>query len=134
MLLTTHYLEEAQSLANAVTILDQGRVAREGTMKEVLASIPAAIDFTVSTAPEAVDDLGARLTGHCQTQRDAEQTRVAIRIRDLQVDVGNVIDWARERDLRLDGFRSSPASLEDVFLDVADEDQTRSSQDDEHAA
>jgi ABC-2 type transport system ATP-binding protein len=119
VLLTTHYLEEAQSLADTVTILDRGRVAREGTMNEVLASIPATIDFTVTTDPETIDALNGRLAGRCDTERTAAQHRVTIRTGQLQTDVGSVIDWARDHGLRLDGFHSSPASLEDVFLDVA---------------
>lgn len=122
VLLTTHYLEEAQNLADTVTILDRGTIAREGTMEQVLASIPATIDFTVHAASETIRALGDRLTGALRTDSKAMATRIAIRTTDLQGDVGHVIDWARAHTLALDGLRSSPASLEEVFLDVAEGD------------
>lgn len=128
VLLTTHYLEEAQNLADTVTILDRGSVAREGTIEQVLASIPATIDFTVDTAPETIHALGKQLAGTFTTRPAAEHTRIAIRTTDLQGDVGQVIDWARAHVLTIDGLRSSPASLEEVFLDVAEQDDAEQSE------
>ncbi|GAA4282512.1 ABC transporter ATP-binding protein [Brevibacterium daeguense] len=122
VLLTTHYLEEAQSLAETVTILDRGRVAREGPMADVLASIPATIGFTVMAAPETVSELAAQLAGDLDASSAAGGTRVDISTSRLQEDVGRVIDWARGHDLVVDRLRSSPASLEEVFLVVADAD------------
>lgn len=122
VLLTTHYLDEAQSLAETVTILDRGRVAREGPMADVLASIPATIGFTVMAAMKTVSELAAQLDGDLDASAAAGGTRVDIRTSNLQEDVGRVIDWARAHDLAVDGLRSSPASLEEVFLDVAEAD------------
>lgn len=120
VLLTTHYLDEAQSLAETVTILDRGRVAREGPMGQVLATIPATIAFTVTAAIDAVDELAAQLDGDLDAASEAGAMHVRIRTSDLQGDVGRVIDWGRAHGLALDGLRCSPASLEEVFLDVAD--------------
>lgn len=120
VLLTTHYLDEAQSLAETVTILDRGRVAREGPMERVLATIPATISFSVPATGDTVDALATRLDGDLEAASGTGGTHVRIRTSDLQVDVGKVIDWGREHALALDGLRSSPASLEEVFLDVAD--------------
>ncbi len=121
VLLTTHYLEEAQNLAATVTILDQGVVARNGPMTDVLASIPATIDFSLEASPSIVEGLAACLRGDLTVATVADRhVRLSIRTTDLQGDVGRVIDWAREHVLTLKGLSSSPASLEDVFLDVAD--------------
>lgn len=122
VLLTTHYLEEAQNLAETVTILDRGRIAREGSMTQVLASIPATIGFTVTASPKVITELAAKITGTLETSSSAGGERISIRTTDLQEDVGRVIDWARAHALTIDGLRSSPASLEEVFLEVADTD------------
>jgi len=122
VLLTTHYLEEAQQLADTVTILDRGTVAREGSMQQVLASIPATIDFTVNTSSELVGELTGQLTGNLDETPGTSRIHIAIRTSELQGDVGTVTDWARSHDLVIDGFRSSPASLEEVFLEVAQDD------------
>ncbi|MDN5724953.1 MAG: ABC transporter ATP-binding protein [Propionibacteriales bacterium] len=119
VLLTTHYLDEAQSLADTVTILDRGRVAREGTMGQVLSSIPGSIAFTVRAAARTVDALAAQVGGDLTTSPAGSELRVVIRTTDIQDDVGTVIDWTRRHRLVIDGLRSAPASLEEVFLGVA---------------
>ncbi len=45
VLLTTHYLEEAEALADRVTILHAGRIVAEGSPAEVVAALPARITF-----------------------------------------------------------------------------------------
>ena len=120
VLLTTHYLEEAQNLAGTVTILDHGAVARNGTMQEVLASIPATIDFSVRARTEEIRGLSEALVGTLSSSPTGDWSRIDIRTTQLQEDVGNVIDWARRHALRVEGLTSSPASLEEVFLDVAE--------------
>lgn len=119
VLLTTHYLEEAQNLAGTVTILDHGAVARNGTMQEVLASIPATIDFSVGEQTESIRELSEALVGTLSHSTTGAWSRVDIRTTQLQEDVGHVIDWARQHDVRVEGLKSSPASLEEVFLDIA---------------
>ncbi|MFG3421079.1 ABC transporter ATP-binding protein [Micromonospora sp. NPDC048063] len=127
VLLTTHYLDEAQHLAEHVTILDRGRVALEGPMGEVLAAIPAQISFTVSAAAGALAELGGLITGGMHTTAvDEADSRggpgdgvaVTIRTPQLQIDVGVVTDWSRAHNLVLGQLRCAPASLEEVFFDM----------------
>lgn len=137
VLLTTHYLEEAQQLAETVTILDRGAVAREGSMRQVLASIPATIDFTVSTSSEVIGELAEQLSGGLETQPGTDRIRISIRTADLQADVGTVIDWTRRYDVVVDGLHSSSASLEEVFLEVSREEtgaQARSTKEERQRA
>ncbi|MFI5503431.1 ABC transporter ATP-binding protein [Nocardia asteroides] len=47
VLLTTQYLDEAQRLADAITILEAGRVVAAGTPAEILAAVPAGIDLII---------------------------------------------------------------------------------------
>ncbi|MFF2652610.1 ABC transporter ATP-binding protein [Streptomyces sp. NPDC058045] len=116
VLLTTHYLDEAQNLAEQVTILDRGRVAVEGPMTEVLASIPARIDFTAPATDEAVTELAALIRGDLHTTDTGDGIAVTIRTPQLQTDVGAVTDWSRAHELALRQFRCAPASLEEVFF------------------
>lgn len=120
VLLTTHYLEEAQQLADTVTILDQGVVAREGRMETVLDSIPATISFTAPSQPHHLQHLADQLAGSLELTPRPDATAVEVRTPTLQADVGRVIDWARTHRVGLDGLRCAPASLEDVFLAIAD--------------
>ena len=51
MILTTHYMEEAEKLCDQVVIMDNGVILREGTLKEVL------------DGARNLDDLFVSLTG-----------------------------------------------------------------------
>jgi len=50
ILLTTHHLDEAEQLCSRVGIMKAGRIAREGTIAELLALVPAKIIAMVETA------------------------------------------------------------------------------------
>lgn len=128
VLLTTHYLDEAQSLAESVTILDQGKIAVEGPMEKVLSSIPAQISFLVPPQMQIVHDLEVIIDGVVQIRDmeigfdgigSSEKILVTVRTKRLQEDVTIIMDWARTHNMKLDQLRCAPASLEEVFFDMA---------------
>ncbi|MFZ4298285.1 ABC transporter ATP-binding protein [Streptomyces cinereoruber] len=115
VLLTTHYLEEVEALADRLAIMHRGEIVLSGTPAEVTAARPARIRFTL---PEGVPaaQLPLRL-------RAAETDgHVEIRTRDLQEDLAVLLAWAGEGGIRLDGLDARSASLEEAFLDIASRD------------
>ncbi|MEU7037960.1 ABC transporter ATP-binding protein [Streptomyces sp. NPDC046237] len=122
VVLTTHYLEEAESLADRLAIMHQGRIVLSGTPAEVTAARPARIRFTL---PEDMPPGRLPLT----LKAAAEGRRVEIRTRELQHALGELLDWAREAGVQLDGLDARSASLEEAFLEIAsraDESRTDS--------
>jgi len=107
VLLTTHYLEEADALANRVVVIDKGRVIREGT--------PSEIKHAVS---------GRRI--RCVTRLDSEQIRALPSVLSLQSDREAIVIYAEHpeevvrrlllADDSLHGLEISAAPLEDAFL------------------
>ncbi|MFE7551222.1 ABC transporter ATP-binding protein [Streptomyces gardneri] len=112
VLLTTHYLEEAESLADRLAIMHQGRIVLTGTPDEVTAARPARIRFTL---PEGVAP--ARLPLSLMAAADGR--RVEIRTHELQDALGELLGWAREAGVRLDGLDARSATLEEAFLEIA---------------
>ncbi|RKT54044.1 ABC transporter ATP-binding protein [Saccharothrix australiensis] len=110
VLLTTHYLEEAESLAHRLAIMHEGVVAESGALVDVLAAHPARISFDlpdrldVSALPMLSGDVVHVPSG-----------RVDIRTRQLQDDLDVLLSWARRDGLALGRLRAHHASLEDVF-------------------
>ncbi|MET9433689.1 ABC transporter ATP-binding protein [Streptomyces sp. NPDC006551] len=112
VLLTTHYLEEAESLADRLAIMHQGRIVLSGTPAEVTAARPARIRFVLpEDVPAGHLPLGLRAA--------AEGRRVEIRTRELQEALGELLVWAREAGVRLEGLDARSASLEEAFLEIA---------------
>jgi ABC-2 type transport system ATP-binding protein len=117
VLMTTHYMEEAEKLADRIAILDGGRIARSGTMAELVAGLNGTISFVLPgdldprTAPPDLPDLA----GSVELARDGV---VVVTTDQLQRDLSIVRDWAADRDLQLGRLHASESSLDDVFAGV----------------
>jgi len=117
VLLTTHYLDEAEHLADRVGVLSRGVLVAEGTPSELTARQG---DTVVSFSVAGVDlaEMAAVLpAGATRNGQRVEFTSV-----DPTRDVNAVTGWAIERGIRLDALSVSRPTLEDVFLGLADAD------------
>ncbi|MCC5032590.1 ABC transporter ATP-binding protein [Streptomyces sp. WAC 00631] len=116
VLLTTHYLEEAESLADRLAIMRQGRIVVSGSPAEVTASRPSRIRFLL---PDGVapGELPLSLRAAVGDDRWVE-----IRTDGLQESLGVLLRWAGEKGLALDGLDARSASLEEAFLAIARSD------------
>ncbi|WP_405693266.1 ABC transporter ATP-binding protein [Streptomyces sp. NBC_01185] len=112
VLLTTHYLEEAEALADRLAIMHQGRIVTSGTIADVTAARPARIRFGL---PEGVSahQLPPALRGA------TDGRHVDIRTRTLQESLHELLGWARESGVELRGLDARSASLEEAFLEIA---------------
>ncbi|MDQ3273683.1 MAG: hypothetical protein M3Q39_01300 [Actinomycetota bacterium] len=112
VLLTTHYLEEAEALADRLAIMHEGTVAVTGTVTEVVAEQPTRISFDHPDAAPPLPVLSGGRTEH----RPGEPVR--IRTGALQRDLATVLAWAAEHDIELHRLTARNASLDDVFRAV----------------
>lgn len=119
VLLTTHYLEEAEGLADRLAILHEGRIAAAGTPAEVTAAQPSRISFElpqgyfVGDLPP-LDDMG--VCGH-----EVDGRVVRLRTRELQRTATRLLMWADAGAVELGRLDVRPASLEEAFLGIARE-------------
>ncbi|WP_405801959.1 ABC transporter ATP-binding protein [Streptomyces sp. NBC_01506] len=112
VLLTTHYLEEAESLADQLAIMHAGRIEVAGTPAEVTATRPSRIRFRL---PEGTEPGQLPLT----LRAAADGRQIEIRTPELQRDLAELLRWAEELDVHLEGLDARSASLEEAFLDIA---------------
>lgn len=117
VLLTTHYLDEAEHLADRVGVLSRGTLVAEGTPAELTARQgDTVVSFTVvgTDVQQMAGVLPAAATRNGQ--------RVEFTTMDPTRDVHAVTGWAIERGVRLDALSVSRPTLEDVFLGLAEAD------------
>jgi ABC-2 type transport system ATP-binding protein len=107
--LTTHYMDEAQSLAGRVAIIVQGRIVAEGPPDTLRAdSHETRIRFRAPMDQQLPGDLAPRRTGEAIEIVTSDATRALHRL----------TSWALEREVHLEGLSVSQASLEDVYLEL----------------
>ncbi|OIV38674.1 multidrug ABC transporter ATP-binding protein [Mangrovactinospora gilvigrisea] len=116
VVLTTHYLEEAEELADRLAILHRGAIVATGTPAEVAAGLPARVSFELPDGVEpprpSGEDVRVAVAG-------ADGRRVTITTPRLQSTLGEVLAWADGRGLELHGLDARSGSLEEAFLAVA---------------
>jgi ABC-2 type transport system ATP-binding protein len=115
VLLTTHYLDEAEHLADRVGVLSNGTLIAEGTPAELTADRgDTVVSFVLEGAAPA--EIAAALpAGAIVKGQRIEFTSV-----DPTVDVHRVTGWAVSNGARLDALKVARPTLEDVFLGLAD--------------
>lgn len=112
VVLTTHYLDEAESLADRLAIMHGGRIVREGTVAEVVAGHPAHIRATL---PPGAPGLPPGLAAASRSP----EGHVDIRTAALQEDLFTLLAWSREHAIDIASLDARDASLESVFLEIA---------------
>jgi ABC-2 type transport system ATP-binding protein len=110
VLFTTHYLTEAEALADRVAIMHDGKVRVEGALAEVLSSRPARV---TAVLPAGFPALPA-FSGHVVVSG----LELTVETSSLQDDLLTLLSWASSHGVRLDGLNATQASLEAVFLQL----------------
>ena len=117
ILLTTHYMEEAQQLADRVAVIASGRVVAEGP-PATLAGRELGSALVSFRLPDqiAVEDLP--LPAGVDLER--VNGRVAFRTPAPTRDLAPLIAWASERNRELEGLTVTRPSLEDIYLQLTE--------------
>ncbi len=116
VLLTTHYMEEAEVLCRRVAIIDHGKILALGTPRELVDEyVPdRAIELPLSdsVAPSQLETLPA------VTRVDVKDGSAAIHTKDLRESLTAILEESGETAVDLDNLRIQRGTLEDVFLQL----------------
>ena len=114
IVLTTHYLEEAEALADRLAIMHGGHLATTGTLAELVASQHATI---TARLPDDTPRLPSPLEANAA--QDASG-RLIVSTPRLQDDLSELLSWADTNGVHLEGLQAADASLAQVFHRIAD--------------
>ena len=119
ILLTTHYMDEAERLCDELAIMDHGKVIARGTPGSLIASIGAEhlVELSTGDAARAVDLPALR---QVVGVRDAQSENGTIRIQatELHRAVPAVLEELRRQGIPLTELGTHSATLEDVFVSL----------------
>lgn len=114
IVLTTHYMDEAQQLCERVAIMDHGKVIAHGTPRELIASIGVEQVVEFSIAGE-LDLSSVRALPGVRDVRTAAD-RIEMHVTELHSSVPALIAALGRQGLPLTELRTHSATLEDVFV------------------
>ena len=108
IILTTHYMEEAELLCDEIAIMDRGRIIAQGTPRNLLREHFAEVllELPRQELPAAARELPLRLL--------EAGDRIEITTNDLDGTLRQLMD----AEVSLTNLRIRPPNLEDLFLDL----------------
>ena len=121
VLLTTHYMEEAERLCDRVGIVDHGKLIALGTPRELIASLGGQDVIEVSLEKAAaLDESSANTLASLSGVRGVRMTPdgFALAVEPLHVALPALVDHVRTAGLALARLTTRHATLEDVFVSL----------------
>ena len=119
VLLTTHYLDEAQRLASRVVVLADGRVAADASPDKLRAMGGVPVIRYRLPAPRPGRTVPGLPAGLAEHVADGELTLPSA---DVAADLALLTGWARENHVDLTGLEVGSPSLEDAYLALTSEE------------
>jgi ABC-2 type transport system ATP-binding protein len=116
IVLTTHYMEEAEALSDLVCIMDNGKLIAEGSPRELAARLGQ--ETIIEFAADGVQDEDLIPLHACCAAVRSGADLVSVETEDLVVTMGSLLQWSKERDLPLANMTVRQPNLEDVFLSL----------------
>jgi ABC-2 type transport system ATP-binding protein len=116
VLLTTHYIEEAQKLCDCLAIIDHGRIIATGTPAELIAQSKALPQITIRTA-RPVDETMFRGLGGVESAAISDG-ELRLKTRNVSRSIIDVVNLLEAQGNELLDVQIHRPSLEDVFIEL----------------
>ncbi|MGH2450407.1 MAG: ABC transporter ATP-binding protein [Candidatus Limnocylindria bacterium] len=126
IVLTTHYIEEAELLADRVAIIDHGRIAAIDTPRSLIGELDGMGHIHFATPqPVQTDELAGlagvtavTASGNGAVPGSPIPASYQLQITEPRTAVGALLDWSQRQGVELRGLEVVPGTLEDVFLQL----------------
>ncbi len=116
VILTTHYMEEAEFLCNRVAIMDHGKILKIAEPKKLISDLSHTTQVSFLTSEELPRTIWDEISESIEKVYNTHP-KVVLEIKNLGV-VGKIVEILQQRKIVFSGFVVRTASLEDVYLDL----------------
>ena len=112
IILTTHYLEEAEQLCNRVAIIDQGEIIENDSMQNVLKKLKTEV-FILNT--EKSLDTAPEIDGYSTALRSSQEIEITV---SQNQGINNAFTSLESQGVKIISMRNKNSRLEELFLDL----------------
>jgi ABC-2 type transport system ATP-binding protein len=118
VLLTTHYMDEAERLCDFISIIDHGKVIASGTPAELISGVGGhhRVEFALETEPAVAAEFWRTLPGVGGVLSEAGVT--ALTVEEPHLTIPALLTLVEQNGWRLNQLTTRQSSLEDVFVNL----------------
>ncbi|HZQ54654.1 MAG TPA: ABC transporter ATP-binding protein [Bryobacteraceae bacterium] len=118
ILITTHYIEEAERLCDRVAIIDAGKIIELGTPREIQERVLGQSIVEISTnEPAPLEQLPEKLRNEKHAARDSGKT-LSVQTKSPAAAIVELVKWIEQQGLQLVDIHLKRPTLEDVFIEL----------------
>lgn len=118
MILTTHYMEEAETLCDHIIIMDSGVILKEGSPEQLLEneSGEKTVEFTLDNMliPPDINQPGMPF----RIIREASGEKARVMVRNLDTEIPLFLSFLKEKGLRIKHMECRRRTLDDLFISL----------------
>ena len=118
LILTTHYMEEAEQLCDYIIIIDKGQILKEGTLKQLLDEDHGekTIEFTLEEAHQPLDIL--QTNSNFQIQWDPNNKKGSVVLHQMETELPEFFNFLKQNNLLLKNLECRRKTLDDLFTSL----------------
>lgn len=113
ILLTTHYIEEAELLCDNVSIIDEGKILKQGSPKSLKEDLGQS-GITVQLTQESIDKKLPML----DLDYSIEDSQIHFSVKNPELVIPKIIQELTTKNIAIHSIKTKTSSLEDVFLSL----------------
>ncbi len=117
LILTTHYMEEADYLCERIIIMDKGNILADGTKNELISKTHSSeiIEFSIEEESTAVFSLGSE---KYKWVKDQKKGTWIINVDDIVSSLPSFLDEMKQKDVKIKSLECRKMTLDDVFISM----------------
>jgi len=115
VVITTHYMEEAEYLCNRVAIMDSGQILAINDPRKLIEDLSHTTQVSFLTDDNVADETWQGIDGIAKMF--STKPKVTLEIKTLDV-IGAIVQRLRDQNIIFSSFTVKTATLEDVYLDL----------------
>jgi ABC-2 type transport system ATP-binding protein len=118
LVLTTHYMEEAEHLCDRIVIMDAGKILAQGSLDQLLENHCAGKIIAFSLEPDVDVSDAAWMDGPFPVRWNTDQRKGSFEVTQIENDLPAFIDYLKARQWKLKDMECRRKTLDDLFVSM----------------